>query len=253
MMLIVRRTKRSLSLSLFVLAAVVVGAAGGAVAQGALSTATSAQPAVQTFDAAADSLLALVPIRDISEIQSDMLAAENQRAEGEMRLQRAMAMKARSEMRIRLKQSELDAVKSRLDLAKKEKDEVRKLDLEGQKKQAELEKQLLERRADLRSREVAHAKALVELATASARACEEELKLATKRNERGELLRQPLSASLLTQLQAAEAEIRKFEGQTLDARIREADRLKDLSAKEVDLAKSRRKVYDTQLKVPGSR
>ena len=158
-MLIVRRTRRFLSLSLFVLAAVVVGAAGGAVAQGYAVDRDLGQPAMQAFDAAADSLLALVPIRDVSEIQSDMNAAQAQRAEGEMRLQRAMAIKARSEMRIRLKQSELDAVKSRLDLAKKEKDEVRKLDLEGQKKQAELEKKLLERRADLRSREVEHAKA----------------------------------------------------------------------------------------------
>ncbi len=250
-MLVAWNSRRSLSL--FMLAAVVAGAAGGAVAQGALSSAPAPLPTLQAFDAAADSLLALVALRDISEIQSDMSAAQTQRAEGEMHLQRAMAMKARSEMRIRLKQSELDAVKSRLDLAKKEKDEIRKLDLEGQKKKAELEKQLLERRADLRAREVDHAKALVELATASARACEEEMKLAAKRNERNALLLQTLSATLMTQLQAAELEIRQYEGQTLDARIREADRLKDLSAKEVDLAKSRRKVFDTQLKVAGGR
>ncbi len=245
-MSIARETRRTLSLSLFVLAAVATVAAR---AQDPISAMSAVQPQLQAFDAAADSLLALVAIRDAAEIQSELGEAQARRAEGEMRLQRAMAMKARSETRIRLKQSELDAVKSRLDLAKKEKDEVRKLDLEGQKKQAELEKQLLERRADLRAREVDHAKAMVELAAASARACEEELKLAAKRGERDALLREALTASLVTRLQAAELEIRKYEGQTLDARIREADRLKDLSAKEVELAKSRRKVFDTQLKL----
>ncbi len=252
-MSIARETRRALSLSLFVIATVAVVATVGARAQDPISAMSAVQPQLQAFDAAADSLLALVAIRDVGEIQAEMNAAESQRAEGEMRLQRAMTMKARSETRIRLKQSELDAVKSRLDLAKKEKDEVRKLDLEGQKKKAELEKQLLERRADLRAREVDHAKAMVEFAKASARACEEELKLAAKRGERDALLQQPLSASLMTQLQAVELEINKLEGQTLDARIREADRLKDLSAKEVDLAKSRRKVFDTQMKVAGGR
>jgi len=248
-MSVARKTKPFLILSTFLSAVALVGAAGGAMAQGTAGALTAAEPRPQPFDAAADSLLALVAIRDVAEIQSELGAAQAQHAEGEMRLQRAMAMKARSETRIRLKQSELDAVKSRLDLAKKEKDEVRKVDLEGQKKRAELEKQLLERRADLRAREVEHAKAMVELAKASARACEEELTLAAKRGERDALLREALTASLVTRLQAAELEIRKYEGQTLDARIREADRLKDLSAKEVDLAKSRRKVFDTQLKL----
>jgi hypothetical protein len=250
-MLVARKTCRFLSLSLLMLAAGAIGAAGVACAQNYPAAMPAAQPAMQPYDAAADSLLALVAIRDVAEIQAEMNAAQNQRAEGEIRLQRALAMKARSETRIRLKQSELDAIKSRLDLAKKEKDEVRKLDLEGQKKQAELEKQLLERRADLRAREVEHAKAMVALATASARACEEELKLAAKRSQREALFQQPLSAALMTQIQAVELEIRQFEGQTLDARIQEADRYKDLSTKGVDLAKSRRKVYDMRLKVAG--
>ncbi len=200
------------------------------------------------YVAAGDTLTVLVDYRSEAEIARDLQNAVSEKAQAERRLDRASMLATVADTHIDIKASEIKGLDAQIALAKSEKNDVKRAELEGRRKFARTEKQLLERRRDLRRREIETARAVRVFHEAVARACRLEMDLAVKRRERDSITStvDPDAASEYRRLQAA---ITKLEGNVLDAQVDQAGKRKDLAEQEVQLGKVRRAVYDSQLKV----
>ena len=157
-----------------------------------------------------------------------------------------------AESHIEIKISEIKALDAEISFAKSEKNDAKRAELEGRRKFAESEKQLLERRHDLRRREIETARAVRAYHEATEKSCRLELDLAVNRRERASITStvDPGAAAEFNRLQA---EITKLEGRVLEAQIDQANRRKELADQEVQLGKVRRAVYESQLKVAQGR
>jgi len=197
-----------------------------------------------------DSAIVVVPMRDIAMIERDLEEANAHKVYIEQRMDQAKNLQARAETAIKVKETEINAIEAQLDLAKKMKDEMQKSDLESRKKLAKLEKDLLQSREKLRDQEIRYGKAAREYYEDYGRSFEREMELARMRDRRMQLGRWvTASPSLLTEAQGIDNEIRDLERKTLDAQIQAAEKRKVMAQQEADVAKARKKILESQLKL----
>ncbi|MBK7672796.1 MAG: hypothetical protein IPJ24_15635 [bacterium] len=200
------------------------------------------------FNATADTLTVLVDYRAEAEIQRDLQNAVAEKAQAERRTERARMLAKLAESRIEIKVSEIKALEAEIGFAKTEKNEGKRTELEARKKYAGSEKQLLEKRRDLRQREIETARAVRAYHEATEKACRLEMDLAVNRRERASITStvDPGAAREFNRLQV---EITKLEGRVLEAQVEQAGKRKDLADQEVQLGKVRKAVFESQLKV----
>jgi len=205
-------------------------------------------PASTVFEAMADTLTVLVDYRAEAEIQRDLQSAEAEKVVAERSVERARMLEKLAASRIEMKASEIKALEAKIDYAKSTKNNLQKNELEGFKKFAGVEKQLLEHRRELRGREIETARALRDYHEAAGKACRLELELAGNRREHSSIssLVDPGAAAEAARLQQ---DILKLEGRVLEAQVQQAGKRKDLADQEVKLGNARRAVYESQLKV----
>jgi hypothetical protein len=191
-----------------------------------------------------DSFLVVVPIRDTIAIRRDLAAtaqakdlANTDRAWGESLRQSAKA-------RILRKKSEIDALQARENTAKKQKASADLIAIQADKKAAEREKDLIERRESLREAEVELAKKRIELSDARRAALELELQLALRRLDRERAGRPSGPAGA-----RAEQVLSDIERRTLEAEQKEADRNKDVADRQKQIVQRRIDIFDSQRKL----
>jgi len=208
----------------------------------------AAMPVATVFEAMADTLTVLVDYRAEAEIQRDLQSAEAEMALAERSVERARMLEKLAASRIEMKASEIKALEAKIEFAKTTKNNLQKSELEGFKKLAGVEKQLLEHRRELRGREIETARAVREYHEAAGKACRLELELAGSRREQASIsgLVDPGATAESARLQQ---EILKLEGRVLEAQVQQAGKRKDLADQEVKLGNARRAVYESQLKV----
>jgi hypothetical protein len=134
----------------------------------------------------------------------------------------------RSDAYRKLKEAELESIKTRRELAGKEKREAEKAQLDEQKKVGDAQLAILKKLRDLREREIATTKASLELNEARRKALEKEGELAVRRTERDEM------------------KIRKLEGQVLEAQIEVARRQRDFANRQAQILEARKKIFDSE-------
>lgn len=200
------------------------------------------------FVAAGDTLTVLVDYRAESEISRDLQSAVAEKALAERRLDRASMLATVAGTHIDIKTSEIKGLDAQIALAKSEKNDAKRAELEGRRKYAETEKQLLERRRDLRRREIDTARAVKAYHDAAAKSCRLEMDLAIKRRERASIT-STVDPNAAAEYRRLQTEISRLEGSVLSAQVEQAGKRKDLAEQEVQLGKVRRAVYDSQLKV----
>ena len=156
-------------------------------------------------------------------------------------------LQVRARAELQAKKAELDGISSELKLAKRAKDEEKRGELEAARKLAKLERDLLTRRASLRQDEIDTAEADRDLAEASAKAREAESSLAAKREQHEALLSGPNAGSVA--VEAGNRELETLERRALDAGIYEAEQHQGFAHREADLAKSRLRLFEAQLRL----
>ncbi|MFO7652415.1 MAG: hypothetical protein R6X25_01190 [Candidatus Krumholzibacteriia bacterium] len=205
-----------------------------------------AGPGPYVPDAAVDSMLVVVELRQPESVEFDRDVAAKRHSAAETRQAMAQVFQSRAATTIRIKESEIDALKARVDQAKAERNEPLKQELERARDVAEVEKKLLERREQLRGKDVDFARAEVEYHAAEMTARERELELAHLRARRAELQRDVTTPDEREAAWQLDEQIRETEGRTLEALRKSADKGKDLAGQSVGLYKSRTKVWEAQ-------
>ncbi|MEP7027055.1 MAG: hypothetical protein ABI960_00535 [Candidatus Eisenbacteria bacterium] len=127
-----------------------------------------------------DSTLALpllVEPRPREEINADLGAMVQLKAQAEFLVSQYKAREARKKSQAEIKKTEVSSAKIRIDLAKKEKRAIQQKDLESTKKRLESQQKFLERMRDLLAAEGETQKATADYAQARAEECRAELRL----------------------------------------------------------------------------
>lgn len=194
---------------------------------------------------AVDEFLVLVPIREQNEIRGDIETAEAQeeRAREEKRDAEQLESLARDQLEVQKR--EIDAIKARLKVAKNDGYEADKIVLEADLKLAEGARQLLEKRRDLRKVEVRGWDTAAKLATATRKAAELELELASARQQ---LTRRGPDARG-QEIRRLQLRINELEGRTLEAQADRADLRAKVAQTEKDVVKSRIQLLKTRSKI----
>jgi hypothetical protein len=190
-----------------------------------------------------DSFIMLVPPRDTNAIKKQLRAAVEAGGSAETRRQQAETMRLGARGRIEAKKVEIDRLKERINLARKETRDADRLGLEAERKAAELEIRLMERREELRRSEIDLEIKRSDLAGFSQKALELELQLATRRVGR---LRKPGGGAAGASLDRVIGELEK---QTLEAQRAQAASNIDVSDREIVVIDRRLELLDAQQKV----
>lgn len=194
-------------------------------------------------------MLVVVEIRRESDIQYDYDVAVSKKAAAETREASARFFQTRAVTKIKIKESEMDALKARVDQAKSERNDVQRNQLEAERKFADVEKDLLERREQLRQREIAFAKAEIEYHDAEIKAYERELELARVRAQRVDIDRDQPSDERFEAAWKLDQTVRDLEGKTLDAKGEVAHKQRDLAKQSVEIFDARKRVWQAQRQV----
>ncbi len=200
-------------------------------------------------DAETDSMLVIVELRRESDIQYDHDVAVSKKAAAETREASANFFQTRAITKIKIKESEMDALKARIDQAKSERNDVRRNQLEAERKFADVEKKLLERREQLRRQEISFAKAEIEFHDAEIKAYQNELELARVRLQRVDIDRDEPSDERFESAWKLDQAIRDLEGKTLDAKGEAAHKQQDLAKQSVEIFDARKRVWQAQHQV----
>jgi hypothetical protein len=191
-------------------------------------------------------MLAIVEIRSTYAIERDLAATTRQRSEAQAREVTTRFLKTRAGLAIKIKDTEINALEAMMDQADSEDDEPRKELLETNRDIARVEKKLLKEREHLRNNDIDFAKAEVACRTAEMASYGQELDLARKRERRLSLEGEDLSRDGFEAAWKLDREIREAEGRTLEAQSEAARALKKLADEAVEIARSRRKVWEAQ-------
>jgi hypothetical protein len=200
-----------------------------------------------------DSLLALVPPRDLETIRAELETARTEQIAAENDERNAQLLQARAATAIKVKDAERKAMEARLDLAEREKDEIATSEWRSKLQVAEREKELLERRETLRNTEMEVARAQRDYSQARIEALDVELKLQAMRAQRAEFVARGTSAEVLNSLIRLDADLADLEKETLERQSEVAERRRDVANREVDLTEKRRKVLEAQIRLTQGR
>jgi len=209
---------------------------------------TAPMAAPTGYNAIADTLTVLVDYRAEAEITRDLQNATAEKALAERRVERFRMLARQAEARIEIKTSEIKSLDAEIDFAKTEKNESRRKELEGRKKFAGTEKELLERRRELRRREIDLAQAARAYHESVEKVCRVEMDLTAARRGRA-AIPSTVDPGAAAEFRRLQTEAVKLEGKVLEAQVERAGKLKNVAQQEEQLGKVRRSVYESQLKV----
>jgi hypothetical protein len=229
------------SVALVVVAVLGSTSCGG---QGSVGTVTPAMA-----PSLADSLIMLIEPRSADELTNDLKDCASLKVEAETRMEQAKLRQVRADTEIQVQKSEIESIKAQMELAKKEKNPTLETDLKVKVRLAELEKELLERRKQLRDREIEMWRATADAFETRRRFLESNLQLQQKREVRNSLGDRAVTPELLSDAQKLEREIVELERKTLDWGIQAANKREEVAKQEVGVAKARREIFDAQVKL----
>jgi chromosome segregation ATPase len=194
---------------------------------------------------ALDEFLVLVPFRLEDDIRADIESSRiaEQKAESEKREAERLERLAKDQLEAQKR--EIDAIKARIKVAKSDGRDAEVTILETDKKLAEGAKQLLEKRRDLRRKEIDGWDTVSRLAEETRRAAELELELA---NARGELRERGNGASA-EEVRRLERRVNELEKRTLEAQKKRADWRGRVADTEEDVVSSRLQLLKTRAKI----
>jgi hypothetical protein len=192
-----------------------------------------------------DSFLMLVAPRDTITIKKQLRAAIDGKAQAGNRRQQAETMRLGARGRIESKKVEMVRIKERIALAKKESRDADRLGLEAERKAAEREKGLFERREQLRQAEIELETSRAEFAGLNQKALELELQLAVRRAGRS---RTPIGGAGGASLDRVIGELEK---QTLEAQRAQSLYSTEVAEREIKVIDRRLELLDAQQKVLG--
>jgi chromosome segregation ATPase len=214
----------------------------------ALAAQTKAQaqtPAPAAASSGFDSFIMLVPLRDTVSIKKQLKAATEAVTQADSRRQQAETMRLGARARIESKKVEIVRIKDRINLAKKENREADRVGLDAERKAAEREKGLFERREELRQSEIELEAVRGELAGLTEKALQLELQLATRRAGRS---RKPVGGAGAASLDQVIGELEK---QTLEAQRAQAAYDPVVANQEIKVIDRRLELLDAQQKLLG--
>jgi hypothetical protein len=189
----------------------------------------------------------VLPTRSPERIKSLMDNAVALEREAGIDLANAQSEKMKTKALIDSKKQEISIIDSKRKTAEKSKQEGEKIAFEAEKKDAELQKTFLERRANLHDAEIERAKALQKMATASTRALQLEQELGLRRADRTKA-----SAADPAGARRQDAVIAELEGRGLEAKRLQAEAEKTVADKDVDLARRRIELHKAQTSASSS-
>ena len=187
-----------------------------------------------------DSFLVVVPIRDTLEIQRDLGSALQAKTQAELDKSRAESLRSSARVRITRKEGELNTIKQRLKAANTEKRTTDAAALEADRKAAEEDLRLLERREALRDAEIDLEKKREEWAEARRKALELELQLTVRRLAQ-DRAGNPDTTDVLTRKLLGDLEKR-----TLEAQQDEVDQSKGVADRQQVIIKRRLEILEAQ-------
>jgi hypothetical protein len=200
-------------------------------------------PAAQTggvTQVASDSFLALVPPRDLRDIEREVSSARQDQTAAASTEQTVMGLRKGADARIAAKKREISAIDGRRNTAKREKREAEIAALEAEKKALEREKDLLERRKSLREAEIDLAKKRGELAGLRRQALDLERQLAMKRAEQGSTALGGPEAARTNQV------VFDLEKATLEAQRKRADKEREVTDREKRVIERKLQILQAQ-------
>ena len=197
----------------------------------------------QTAPLGPDSFLVVVPFRDTSDIQRDIAAAAQARAQAITDRARAASLKQSARARMARKEVEIDGIERQQKVFKDKKRSADAAALEADKKAAEQEKDLIERRESLRDAEIELEKKRAEMLDARRQALELELQLA---NRRVDLQRagNPSGPSGARMKQV----LYDLEKRTLEVYQKEVEKSKEVADRQKEIIQRRLQILDAQRK-----
>ena len=196
---------------------------------------------------ASDSFMALVPPREIADIERELAGAEHDLAAASKAQQRAVALRTGAEARLEANKRQISAVEGRKKVAKQEKHEAEIAALEAEKRGLERQKNLLERRKSLREAEIDLAKRRSEVAVLRRQALDLERQLILKRTEQAGVSGTGPEASRGNQV------VLDLEEATLEAQRKLAERQGDVVNRDKRVVEHRLKILKAQRSVMGGR
>lgn len=192
-------------------------------------------------NAEVDSMVVIVELRAIEEIEFDLDVAKTKRAGAEKREAAARILQSRAETRIKVKETDITALEALIDQAKAEDAGASKYELEGKRDVAKVERELLKQREELRQRDIGFAKAEVEYQAAQMKAYALERDLARAREQWTSLANGGSDPAW-----KIDQGIREIEGETLDAQGEAAEKQKKLAEAAVKISKARKSVWEAR-------
>lgn len=207
----------------------------------ALPAALPAQAADSSY-----SIVALTAPRPENAIRSGIENARADEQEAARNVDRLKEARDRLDARLRVQKADIDAIQSRTSLAKKEARDGDRADLELQRKQAELDRKVLEEIRSLYDDQIAEMGAKREWAQARGKAFDAELELTRRRQERAD--RATADSTALGRLDTA---IQQAEGKMLDARKDEASKQAAWALRYRDTVGQQIAVYRAQVAARG--
>ena len=221
--------------------AVLVGGAGGAIVAQTPQDPPSAPQSVTAPPPAVQDSFVIVPSRAITEIEQDMTRADAELVEAISAQSKATALRTEAKTALDAKAVQITDLKKRRDEAKKNKTSTATLDAEL--KALERERDLLSRAETLRATELDLARESQALASMTKSALGVERELALKRGDRGIVTAGTTAAS------SVERVILDLEHQTLTAKVKQADKQIDVASREKSLAENRLRLLDARRRI----
>jgi hypothetical protein len=194
-----------------------------------------------------DSFLVVVPIRDTSAIQRDISGAIQARAQTDKDRARAEGLEQSAQARIERKKVEIQGIERQQKVFKDQKRSAADIAaLDADKKAAEQEQDLIERRESLRDAEIDLEKKRAEMLDTRRQALELELQLASRRldQQRAGNPGGPAGARM-------QQVLNDIEKRTLEAQQKELDKSKEVADRQKEIVKKQLQILEAQTKFTG--
>ena len=199
----------------------------------------------QHYRLALDEFLVLVPIRLQDDIQADIDESSRDEARAKDEKLNAENLERLARDQLDAQKEEIDAIKARLKIAKNEDREADVAVLESDQKLAEGAKRLLEKRREMRRKEIDGWDTAARLAAATRKAAEFELELANARDQ----LRERGPHETGEGFRRLQRRVNEFEKRTLEAQKERAELRAKVAQKERDVVNSRLELLKTRSKI----
>jgi hypothetical protein len=200
-------------------------------------------------DAAADSLLVLLPPRAQEAVRQDLADAEALANEANGDLVFAQGRQGEVKAHIEVRKSEIEATKAKIKLAKEQKNATEQVDLEQQVKAQELRLKVLETRKEMRDAEVVLADARRKAGQTQSGFFKKELELLAKRSDLQKMGSVGGGVANFDGLVRLQGETRELERRGMEILKGVAEAEKKVADAEVSLLDKRLKLHEVQLEL----